>query len=218
MIQKLDILGVPVLIWHSLIVEEPTGISVFVILALVVRLVTDALARGKPASPRIEKIRQASDSISYAGSLAAVFFLVLAGITGFLIQPYSALVAQPILVNISLLALGTLFFWSAFFALRFLLGPDLWAHRGSYVMAMLTAILALVFDALAASVGAELTLGQSALEPLYAAMNFSWRTFTIQPLEIGITAALILIGAVATFLLFRVGKRTDGGAEAIVHK
>lgn len=123
MIQKLDILGVPVLIWHSLIVEEPTGISVFVILVLTGRVVTDVLTKGKSASPRIERIRQASDSISYAGSLAAALFLVLAGITGFLIQPYSSLIAQPILVNISLLALGALFFWSAFFALRFLLGP-----------------------------------------------------------------------------------------------
>lgn len=208
----MDILGVPVAIWHSLIVEEPTGISVFVVLVLAARVLTDILTRGKPPSDRVERIRQASDDISYAGSLAAVFFLILSGITGFLIQPYSSLIAQPILVNIAFLALGALFFWSAFFVLRFVSGPQLWSHRSLYFLAVLTAVLALLFDALAASVGAELSLGQSALQPLYDALNFSWRTFTIQPIEIGITLTLVIIGiAVALFALFR--ERVTGDAS-----
>jgi hypothetical protein len=200
----MDIFGVPIAIWHSLIVEEPTGISVFVILALAARVLTDLFAKGKPPSHRVERIRQSSDDIAYLGSFAAVFFLVLSGITGFLIQPYSSLVAQPILVNIAILALGALFFWAAFFVLRFVSGPGMWSNRGLYLLAIVTATLGLIFDALAASVGAELTLGESALEPVYQALDFSWRTFTIQPLEIEITLGLVIVGiVVGLFTLFR---------------
>jgi hypothetical protein len=207
----MDILGVPIVIWHSLIVEEPTGISVFVILILAGRVLTDIAARGKPPSPRVEKIRQASDYIAYSGSVIAVLFLILSGITGYLIQPYSSLIAQPILVNIAILALAALFFWSAFVVLRFVSGPDLWSHRGLYLLAIVTATLALIFDALAASVGAELSLGGSALEPVYQALNFSWRTFTIQPLDLEITLGLVIVGIVVGLLaLFRsVGPASD---------
>lgn len=192
----MDVFGVPISIWHSLIVEEPSGISVFIILVLAVRVITDILYRGKPPTPRVETIRQGSDLTAFWGSLAAVFFLILSAITGYLIQPYSLLVAEPSLINLALLALSALFFWSAYFVLRLFSGPKMWNHRGLYLMALVTAVLALLFDSLAASAGAELTLGQSALQPVYKALNFTWRTFTIQPLEIGITMALVIVGLI----------------------
>lgn len=192
----MDVFGVPISIWHSLIVEEPSGISVFIILVLAVRVITDILYRGKPPTPRVETIRQGSDLTAFWGSLAAVFFLILSAITGYLIQPYSLLVAEPSLINLALLALGALFFWSAYFVLRLFSGPKMWNHRGLYLMALVTAVLALLFDSLAASAGAELTLGQSALQPVYKALNFTWRTFTIQPLEIGTTMALVIVGLI----------------------
>lgn len=200
----MEILGVPIAIWHALIVEEPSGISVFIILALAVRVLVDIASHGRAATPRVEMVRAVSDHVAYAGSAATAFFLLLSGITGFLIQPYSAIVAQPILVNISLLALGALFFWSAFFVLRYLSGPEMWEDRPVYLLGLVTAFLGLLFDALAASIGAELSLGESALEPVYSALGFSWRTFTIQPLEIEITLALVIVGmVVAVIALFR---------------
>lgn len=211
----MDIFGVPISIWHALIVEEPTGISVFVILALAARVVTDVFSTGQPETPRVRSIRQASDTIAYFGSFAAAFFITLAGITGYLIQPYSSLITQPILINIALLALAALFFWSAYFVLRFVSGPDLWSHTGLYVLAIVTATLGLLFDALAASVGAELSLGESVLQPLYADLNFSWRTFTIQPVEIEATLALVMIGiAVALIALIWTPKSKPAQANA----
>ena len=38
------------------------------------------------------------------------------------------------------------------------------------------------------------------MQPVYDALNFSWRTFTIQPLEIGITGALVIVGVVVALL------------------
>jgi hypothetical protein len=196
-----DILGVPVGIWHGLVVEEHTGIAVFIILALVVRILVDLVYRGPNPSPRIQAIRQGTDFVGYAGSLAVVFFLIISGVTGYLIQPYSLLIQSPILINKSLLALGALFFWGAYFVVRLRFGSGLWQKRGLYLVEVVTALLGITFTALAASMGAELTVGQSAMEPLYNMLNFSWRTFLVQPLEIEVTAALVVVGVVLALII-----------------
>jgi len=197
----MEILGVPVNIWHGLVVEEHSGIAVFVILALVVRILVDLVYRGPNPSARIQALRQGTDFIGYAGSLAVVFFLILSGVTGYLIQPYSMLVQSTLLINKSLLALGALFFWGAYFVIRFRFGSGLWQKRGLYLVEVVTALLGIAFTALAASMGAELTVGQSALEPVYSMLNFSWKTFLVQPLEIEITAALIVVGVFLAFII-----------------
>lgn len=197
----MEFLGVPMYVWHSLVVEEHTGIIVFIIAALAVRVLADIIWRGAPESERLKSIHVGSDVIAYAGSFAAVVFLVLSGITGFLIQPYSTLVSEPILINKALLALGSLFFWTMFFFLRYWFGPRLWERRGLYITEVLTAIIGLIFTALTASVGAELSLGQSAFEPFYQAIGFSWRTFTIQPVDIAITGVVIVVGILLALIL-----------------
>jgi hypothetical protein len=197
----MDILGVPVGIWHGLVVEEHTGIAVFIVLALVVRILTDLAFRGPNPSPRVQMIRQGTDFVGYAGSLAVVFFLIVSGVTGYLIQSYSLLIQSPILINKSLLALAALFFWAAYFVVRFKFGSGLWQRRGLYLAELFTALLGITFTALTASMGAELTVGQSAMEPLYKMLSFSWKTFLVQPLEIEITAALIVVGVVLALII-----------------
>jgi hypothetical protein len=197
----MQILGVPVNIWHGLVVEEHTGIAIFIMLALVVRLLGDISARGKPPSQRVLMIRQGTDFICYLGSAAVVFFLILSGVTGYLIQPYDKLIASPILINKSLLALVALFFWAAFFAVRYMMGPQLWEKKGLYVGQWVTAILGILFTALTASMGAELTVGQSAMEPLYSALNFSWKTFLVQTNVVLATAALVAVGVFLAYLI-----------------
>jgi hypothetical protein len=76
---------------------------------------------------------------------------------------------------------------------------------------VVTALIGLVFTALTASIGAEVTLGQSALEPVYNALNFSWATFTIQSLEIEVTGVLVLVGILLVLVLKRgAGKKSAG--------
>lgn len=197
----MEIFGVSIGIWHSLVVEEHSGIAVFVILALAARILTDLFFRGPNPSARIQAIRQGTDFIVYAGSLAVVFFLILSGVTGYLIQPYSKLIGSTILINKSLLALGALFFWAAFFLVRLKCGSELWQKKGLYAVEMIGALLGIIFTALAASMGAELMVGQSALEPLYGMLNFSWKTFLVQPLEIEVTAALVILGVVLALIV-----------------
>ena len=197
----MQIFGVPVNIWHGLVVEEHTGIAIFIILALLARVATDIGTRGKTPSPRALMIRQGTDFVAYAGSGLVVFFLVLSGVTGYLIQPYSMLIQSPILINKSLLALVSLFFWTAFFVVRYLMGPQLWEKKGLYFVELVTAFLGIFFTALTASMGAELTVGQSAMEPLYSALNFSWKTFIISPTDILVTAAVIGVGVLLAFIL-----------------
>lgn len=197
----IQVLGVPVGIWHGLVVEEHTGIAVFIILALVVRILTDLAARGPNPSPRVQIIRQGTDFIGYTGSLVVILFLIISGVTGYLVQPYSTLVGSPLLINKSLLALGALFFWSAFFLVRFVKGPALWQKRGLYFVEVVTAFLGITFTALTASMGAEITVGQSAMDPVYKMLGFSWKTFLVQPLEIEVTAALIVVGVVLALII-----------------
>jgi hypothetical protein len=197
----MDFAGVPIQTWHSLVVEEHSGVVVFVIVSLVVRVLTDILARGRMPSPGVQGIRQGSDIISYGGSFFAVIFLILSAMTGYLIQPYSTLVASPILINKALTALGALFFWFAFFFVRYRFGPGLWSKRGLYILQLVTAFLGLVFTTLAGSIGAELSLGNSVLDPVYQALGFSWRTFVLQPLEIEVTSVLLIIGVVLVLVL-----------------
>jgi hypothetical protein len=197
----MQIFGVPVSIWHGLVVEEHTGIAIFIIVALFARLLMDIAVRGKQPSPRVLTIRQGTDFVGFAGSALVVLFLVVSGVTGYLIQPYSSLIASPILINKSLLALVALFFWTMFFVVRYLMGPQLWEKRGLYSLQFVTAILGIFFTALTASMGAELTVGQSAMEPLYSALNFSWKTFLVAPTAILATAALIAVGVFVAYVL-----------------
>jgi hypothetical protein len=203
----MEVLGVPISIWHSLVVEEHTGIMVFILLLLAVRVLADIFSRGKVASPRVLSIHSASDTITYLGSIAVVAFLIVSGITGYLSVPYSSLISQPILIDKSLLALGSLYFWAAFFFLRYWFGPGLWKRAGLYAVYVLTALLGFLFTMLTASIGAELAVGESALEPVYSALSFSWSTFTLQPADIEITLALVVIGVVVALIaLFRAPK------------
>jgi hypothetical protein len=196
----MDVFGVPINIWHGLVVEEHSGIAVFVILALVLRILTDLIAGGPAPSPRAQAIRRGTDLAGYLGSPVIVLFLVLSAVTGYLIQPYSVLIASPILINKSFLALGALFFWLAYFLVRLRYGPGLWAKRGLYALEVVAAFMGMLFTALAASMGAELTVGQSALEPVYNMLNFSWNTFLVQPLDIGVTLGLVIVGVLIALL------------------
>jgi len=197
----MDILGVPVGIWHGLVVEEHTGIAVFIILALVVRILTDLFVRGPNPSPRVQAIRQGTDFIGYTGSFVVILFLIISGVTGYLSQPYSLLIESPLLINKSLLALASLFFWGAFFVVRWRMGAGLWQKRGLYLVEVVTALLGITFTALTASMGAEIEVGQSAMEPVYNALNFSWKTFLVGPMEIEITAGIIVVGIVLAFII-----------------
>ncbi len=203
----MEVFGVPINIWHALVVEEHSGIIVFIMIALAVRVLTDIASRGKVASPRVLFIRSSSDTIAFLGSAAAVFFLLLSGITGYLIYPYSTLVSQDLLINKSLFALGSLFFWSAFFFLRYWFGSGVWKRAGLYLVYLLTAVLGFVFTSFTASMGAEITLGESGFQPLYSMFNFSWSTFTVQAVTIEITLALVVVGIVVALVAYLRGPK-----------
>lgn len=194
-------------ILHAFVVEEHSGIVVFVFAAIILRLLVDLRVRNGVASGRVSAIRQGADVISYMGALAAVIFLVLSAITGYLIQPFSVLVSQPILLNKSLTALGALFFWAAFLFLRYEVGPSIWQDRELYAIGVITATLGFAFTAITGSIGAELTLGHSVMDPVYQALSLNLRVWTLQPIDIGITVVLVLIGIVLAVVVRRARKR-----------
>jgi hypothetical protein len=183
-------------ILHAFVVEEHSGIVVFIFAAIVFRLLVDLRVRNSVPSARVGAIRNGADVISYMGALAAVIFLVLSAVTGYLIQPFSILVSEPILLNKSLVALGALFFWAAFLVLRYRSGPSMWKKRRLYAIAMITATLGFSFTALSGSIGAELTLGHSVMDPIYQLLSLNLRAWTLQPIDIGATIIIVLIGIV----------------------
>ena len=137
-----------------------------------------------------------------------MIFLVLAGATGYLLQPYSTLVGEPILLNKAFSALGALFFWTAFAFLRYWSGPAMWEKRGLYALAVLTALLGLLFTTIAGSIGAELSIGQSVVDPVYKALSINLRQLTLQPIDVEITAVLLVIAIVVVAVLKPSGKAT----------
>ncbi len=102
----IEVFGIPISVVHGLFVELHTGVAVFAFLALVAMLLTDLSLRGKPATTSVEIIRRDADAIAYIGAIVAVFFLILSGITGYLIEPYSTMATTPLLLNKSLTALS----------------------------------------------------------------------------------------------------------------
>jgi hypothetical protein len=198
----------PASIVHGLVVELHTGVAVFAFLSLLVMLITDIVVRGKPPSERVLAIRRDADAISYLGALAAVFFLVISGITGYLIQPYSALANSAFLLNKSLTALCALYFWAAFAFIRFWCGPGLWKRAGLYAFSFITATVATIFTALAGSIGAELSpYGQSVMDPVYKALGISFSTLTLTQTDVYATAgALIIVIIIVEALVLRQGR------------
>jgi len=194
--------GVQDITWHDFVVELHTGVVVFVILAILVRLGVDLRQRGKASvSAEVQQIRQGTDFVAYAGSVLAVIFLIASGITGYYILPYSTLSSQAIYLNKALVALGALYFWAAFAFLRFWEGPKLWEKRGLYAFAVVTAFLGLLFTTLAGSLGAELSIGQSVLTPVYNALSLNFRQLTLQPVDVEITAVTFVVVIIVVALM-----------------
>lgn len=204
----IEILGIPVNVLHALVVELHTGIAVFAFLALLAMLITDLVVRRKPASERVQIIRRDTDAIAYFGALGAAFFLILSGITGYLIEPYSTMISNPLLLNKSLTALGALYFWAAYAFIRFWCGPQMWRKAGLYALNFVTAVLALFFTTLAGSMGAELSpYGQSALNSVYNALGLNFRSITLAQNDVYITAAVLIV-IIAIVALFPLSKRS----------
>lgn len=198
----MEFAGVQILTWHDFVVELHTGVTVFVTLAVLMRVLVDLANRGHPTvSPRVQVIRQGTDFVAYTGSVVAVVFLIFSGITGYLILPYSTLSSQAIYLNKALTALGALYFWSAFAFLRFWFGSRIWERRGLYALEVVTALIGLTFTTLAGSIGAELSIGQSVLQPVYNALSINFRQLTLQTVDVEATAvAMAVIILIVAFL------------------
>lgn len=188
--------------WHDFVVELHTGVVVFVILAIVLRVVVDLRNMGKASvSAQVQEIRQGTDFVAYAGSVLAVIFLVFSGITGYLILPYSTLSSQAIYLNKAFVALAALFFWAAFAFLRFWFGPEMWSKRGLYALALVTAFFGLLFTTLAGSLGAELSINQSIMDPVYKALSINFHQWTLTTLDVEVTAALFVVAIIIVAFL-----------------
>ena len=166
----------------------------FAFLALLAMFVTDIINRGKPPSERVQIIRRDADTIAFLGAIAATFFLILSGITGYLIEPYSTMASSPFLLNKSLIALGALYFWAAYAFIRYWCGPGLWRKAGLYALSFITAILAIIFTALAGSIGAELSpYGQSVMDPVFKALGIDFKTLSLTQNDVYLTAGIMVL-------------------------
>lgn len=202
MSRELEFAGVQVLTWHDFLVELHTGVVVFVVLALVLRVLVDLRNTGRATvSKTVQDIRQGTDFVAYAGSVAAVVFLIFSGVTGYYILPYSTLSSQSIYLNKALTALEALYFWSAFAFLRYWFGSQIWERKGLYAFEVITGFLGLLFTTLAGSIGAELSIGQSVLQPVYNALSINFHQLTLQTVDVEATAALLAIAIVVAALL-----------------
>jgi len=198
----MEFLGTQMLTWHDFVVELHTGVVVFVVLAIALRALVDLGQRGKgTASARVEEVRQGTDFVAYAGSVLAVIFLIVSGITGYLLLPYSTLVGQPIYLNKEFTALAALFFWIAFAFMRYWSGPTMWQKTGLYALAVFTALFGLLFTTLAGSIGADLSIGQSVLTPVYNALSINFKQLTLQQIDVEITAALLVVAIIVVAFL-----------------
>jgi hypothetical protein len=61
--------------------------------------------------------------------------------------------------------------------------------------------MAFLFTLVAGSIGAELSIGQSVMDPVYSALSINFRRVTLQPIDVEVTAALIAIGIIIAALL-----------------
>jgi hypothetical protein len=167
-------------------------------------------------SNALKVIRADADAIAYLGALGAVFFLILSGITGYLILPYSDLSTTPIYLNKAIFALAALFFWAAFAFIRFWYGPGMWRMKGLYALGFVTALLGMLFTGLAGSLGGEISpYGESVLTPLYNYLGISWQAITLTQNEVylslvGMVVVLVLVAAYS----MRVGKAAPLARES----
>jgi hypothetical protein len=59
-----------------------------------------------------------------------------------------------------------------------------------------TAFFGLLFTTIAGSIGAQLSIGQSVMDPVYKALSIDFRQFTLQPIDVEITAALLIVAII----------------------
>jgi hypothetical protein len=77
----------------------------------------------------------------------------------------------------------------------------MWEKKGLYALAVVTAFFGLLFTTLAVSIGAELPIGQSVLSPTYNALSINFRQLTLQPIDVEITAVLLIVAIVVVAFL-----------------
>jgi hypothetical protein len=190
----IELFGIPVSVIHGLVVELHTGAAVFAFIALVAMLATDVLFKRWISIQRVQLVRQDADAIAYFGGIFSLFFLIISGITGYLIEPYINNATIPLLLNKELAALGALYFWGVYVFIRAWCGSGLWKKKGLYALEFITSIIAIFFTAIAGSIGGELSAyGESAMDPIYKALGISLKTLTITQADVYITAGILAV-------------------------
>ncbi len=213
----IEVGGIPISTVHALVVELHTGAAVFAFVALVAMVATDILFKRWMPAARVQIVRRDADAIAYFGGIFALFFLVISGITGFLIEPYYVNVTTPLLLNKELAALGALYFWGAFVFFRFWCGPGLWEKKGLYAFAFITSIIAIFFTTIAGSIGGELSpYGQSVMDPVYKALGISFKTFTLSQFDVYLTAAVLALVCLIVFALTHLSEIPKQKVEVVV--
>ena len=163
-----------------------------------------ALIRYIPVSEdRGESLMITMDKASIAGASMALFFMPIAILSGNLAA--DSVVGNALLYNkfvYSGLALG---FWAAFVVGRIRMGPGIWEVRNLALLQSGTAVTAFLMTTMASSIGGKLVRGES----LFDVLPIWFPSDSAVVLPIWASAALLVIGLTALFVVFKVGPRAE---------
>ncbi|MDC0212705.1 hypothetical protein OAK49_02875 [Euryarchaeota archaeon] len=155
-----------------------------------------------PADKR-ESLMVTMDKASMAGASMALLFMPIAIMSGNFAAENT--VGNDLLYNkfvYSGLALG---FWAAFVVGRVRMGPGLWEVRPLAILQSSTAVMAFLMTTMASSIGGKLVRGES----LFDVLPIWFPSDSAVVLPIWASAALLVVGMAALFVVFRMSPRTE---------
>lgn len=194
---------------HSLTAEMHTGFLTLAFASIIGVLVCQLLLKyilKNSLDSRIRKLRDYLEPTSYVALFAGVLAIALSAVTGSLAWSSDDLLDSSITRNKILFTAYALILWCSVLFMRWRFKKDLWTSPSLSILFSGLSVIAFALTAAVGSLGAHITQGGSALDPILGAFGIDL-TEGFQ-IDFGTAIIVIIASIVAIILLVAIEIKT----------
>lgn len=197
---------------HALTAELHAGFLTLSFVCIMIVAISQIVVRLKSRMPTIFvrwaiKVRGYTEAAGYVGAVLGVLGLLLSAYTGMLAWPESVLLQDAVVRNKILLSAFAVMLWGGVVYIRTRFGRGLWTCPAMATLYVVLTFVAFGMIGTIGSMGAHLTQGGSALDPLWDYVGFKVNQGL--SLSANIDAAIAIGSAAALVVSLYIARRYD---------
>lgn len=185
---------------HSLTAELHTGFLTLAMIAIAVTFLCQLVirfGRGGWFSRLSSRVRGYTDAAGIMGAFFGVFALLLSAYTGINSRDsFLALYNDPVTANKILLTITVTAIWIMVVIIRLRVGKRLWTSGGFALFYTAVAAIGFIITALVGSMGAHLTQGESALDPLLSSFGIDYTKYFLLDANLAMIISIISLAVI----------------------